>query len=82
MIVFPGRTAQDLVINPITGGYDLTGCRVYISKPRDIIDLTKDNSKMNTKNTNTNKNITVQQEKNTQNTHQNTSMLTLFDVNN
>ena len=65
LVVFPSRTAQDLVINPITGGYDLTGCKVYISKPTDIIDLTKDNSNMDTVNTNTDINIETNTNENT-----------------
>ena len=34
-VVFPGQTAQDLVINPVTGGYDLTNCRSFINFTKD-----------------------------------------------
>ena len=50
-VVFPGRTAQDLVINPNTGGYDLTNCRSFIDGKREIINLTGDNSNMDAENT-------------------------------
>ena len=43
-VVFPGQTAQDLRINPATGGYDLTNSRAFIF-------YSKENSNMDTQDT-------------------------------
>ena len=61
-VVFPGRTAQDLVINPTTGGYDLTNCNFFIISSN----MEVENTEKKTDNTNTN-----------MNTQQNTSNLSL-----
>ena len=60
-VVFPGRTAQDLVINPATGGYDLTNCEFFIDP-----NMEAENTEKKTDSTNTN-----------MNTQQNTSNLSL-----
>ena len=60
-VVFPGRTAQDLVINPNTGGYDLTNCEFLINP-----NMEAENIEKKTDTTNTN-----------MNTQQNTSNLSL-----
>ena len=43
-IVFPGQTAQDLKIIPITGGYDLNNATSYMEQTQNSIDLTQDTS--------------------------------------
>ena len=60
-VVFPGQTAQDLVINPATGGYDLTNCRSFINGKREIINLNMDAENTEKKSDNTNTNISIQQ---------------------
>ena len=45
---FFGQTAQDLTINPITGGYDLSNARSYMEKKQDSIDLTNNISNVDT----------------------------------
>ena len=53
-VIFPGRTAQDLKINPATGGYDLTNSRAFIFFAKENMDTQNTDMKTNDTNTNTN----------------------------
>ena len=48
LVVFVGETAQDLKINPITGGCDLNNATSYMEQAQDSIDLTIDSSNVDT----------------------------------
>ena len=85
LVVFTGNKAEDLKINPNTGGYNLDNARSFMEKPKNSIDLTKDTSNMEQKTSNTEFQMGIPETqvdslpkqklnlRNTQNTQQNTS---------